>query len=316
MDKGKVSIIIPVYNGEKYLCKSVESALKQTYKNLEVIIVDDGSTDSSNEVINQLAIKDKRIATIKKENKGVSAARNTGIEMSTGKYLYFLDADDFLPSNAIEKLVCALDDNMHIAIGKIRFIDQSGNEEISSGNNRNIVYDLNKGYDFRRGAQHLSACAALYEKKYIGEIRFSENLYIGEDALFHNHAFVKCQRATFIPDVVYIYNMHEGSAFKSRFSEKKLTEIMAFKSICQLYKPYKRAYESARGELAIRCLNLMKQIAVSDNITNEIKKSILRLGRKNYKYVYRCGASVREIIICTIAFYFPDFFPFVYRNFR
>ncbi len=100
-----VSVIIPVYNVEKYLWKCIESIQKQTYKKLEIILVDDGSSDKSPSICDRYSEKDSRITVIHNKNKGVSSARNMGIEVSRGEFICFVDADDWLPKYSIEKLV-------------------------------------------------------------------------------------------------------------------------------------------------------------------------------------------------------------------
>lgn len=100
----KVSIIVPVYNASEYLNKCLDSIIEQTFKKLEIILVNDGSTDNSIDIINEYAKKDKRIIIIDKENEGVSIARNTGIKRSTGEYITFVDSDDYLEKDAIEKM--------------------------------------------------------------------------------------------------------------------------------------------------------------------------------------------------------------------
>lgn len=101
----KVSIIVPVYNGEKCLSECIDSILSQTYTNLEIILVNDGSTDKSLDILNKYANLDKRILVLNQENKGVSAARNLGLEKASGKYVGFIDSDDFYAANAIEEFI-------------------------------------------------------------------------------------------------------------------------------------------------------------------------------------------------------------------
>lgn len=107
----KVSIIIPIYNVEKYLTKCVESVINQTYSNIEIILVDDGSPDKCGQICDEYAKKDKRIQVIHKKNGGLSDARNKGIEKSTGDYLFFLDSDDFIEKDTIEFLTKILEEN-------------------------------------------------------------------------------------------------------------------------------------------------------------------------------------------------------------
>ena len=109
--KELVSIIVPVYNLEKYIEKCVRSLLQQTYTNVEIILVDDGSRDESGEICDRLASEDSRIKVIHKENGGLSSARNCGIENATGEYIMFVDGDDFISELMVEKLYVALKDN-------------------------------------------------------------------------------------------------------------------------------------------------------------------------------------------------------------
>ena len=102
---GKVSIIVPIYNVEKYLSKCIESILSQTYKNIEIILVDDGSPDNSPQICDEYAKKDDRIIVIHKANGGVSSARNAGIDIATGKYIGFVDPDDYIENNMYELMV-------------------------------------------------------------------------------------------------------------------------------------------------------------------------------------------------------------------
>ena len=107
----KVSIIVPVYNVEKYLSKCLESLINQTLKDIEIICVNDGSTDNSLSILKEYANKDSRIKIIDKQNEGVSVARNTGIEVATGEYLIFVDSDDYLVENACEKALNTIEHN-------------------------------------------------------------------------------------------------------------------------------------------------------------------------------------------------------------
>src|SRR3989338_8307313 len=104
MKNVKISVIIPVYNARKFLKTSVDSVLGQNYKNIEIILIDDGSTDKSGEICDDYAKKDRRIKVIHQKNSGPAAARNTGIENAKGEFLFFADADDFLEKDALSLL--------------------------------------------------------------------------------------------------------------------------------------------------------------------------------------------------------------------
>ena len=111
MEKGLVSVILPVYNVEKYLDRCLESVTKQTYPNLEIILVDDGSGDDSGSICDNWALKDKRIRVIHKENAGAGYARNTGIDSAAGEFVCFFDSDDYIEPNTVEDAVCAMQAN-------------------------------------------------------------------------------------------------------------------------------------------------------------------------------------------------------------
>ena len=106
----KISVVVPVYNVEKYLRKCIDSIINQTYKNLEIILVDDGSPDKCGEICDEYAKKDNRVKVIHKKNAGVSSARNDGIDNATGEYIIFVDSDDWLEDNAIEIMVDKLNE--------------------------------------------------------------------------------------------------------------------------------------------------------------------------------------------------------------
>ena len=105
MVSNKVSVVIPVYNVEKYLRECVDSVLIQSYTDLEIILVDDGATDSSGKICDEYVATDKRVKVIHKENGGLSSARNIGLDSSTGQYVYFLDSDDYIEPNTIKVLI-------------------------------------------------------------------------------------------------------------------------------------------------------------------------------------------------------------------
>ena len=124
----KISVIVPVYNVEKYLDKCVESIVNQTYKNLEIILVDDGSTDSCPEICDEWAKKDNRIKVIHKPNGGLSSARNAGMDSMTGSYIQFVDSDDYIKSNMIEVMYGnIIKGDYDVCVCNYSFIDESDN---------------------------------------------------------------------------------------------------------------------------------------------------------------------------------------------
>ena len=143
-----ISIIIPVYKVEKYLNKCIDSVIGQTYKNLEIILVDDGSPDNCPRICNEYASIDKRAIVIHKENGGLSSARNAGLDIAKGEYIFFLDSDDYIAENTIERLYKALVlEKADIAIGNMTKINMLNKEEYKTSIDIKL-FDFNNIDDF------------------------------------------------------------------------------------------------------------------------------------------------------------------------
>lgn len=173
-----VSIIIPVYNTEKYLKKCVESALYQTYKKLEIILIDDGSTDQSGKLCDKFAELDKRVVTIHQKNKGLSGARNRGIEIAKGTYLFFLDSDDMINMDTIEILYELLLENPEtdVAVTSLKKVNRTLEGQYSD-KRCGIVCT---GEELLYQKHWWEACGKLYKKKLFSNMRF-KNGQIYED---------------------------------------------------------------------------------------------------------------------------------------
>lgn len=175
----KVSVIVPVYKVEKYLDRCVESIVNQTYKNLEIILVDDGSPDNCPQLCDSWAEKDSRIKVIHKENGGVSSARNAGIDAASGEYIGFVDSDDYLDSKMYEELVTQLESSASdISCCLLK------TAAVSDGAGKTETFDQNSflNYMFKKG--DYSVCNKLFSKNLIRDIRFSSEILIGEDGYF------------------------------------------------------------------------------------------------------------------------------------
>ena len=175
----KISIIVPLYNVEKYLDNAVTHLLNQTYTNLEIILVDDGSTDSSGQMCDEYATKDSRIKVIHKENGGTSSARNLGIEAATGDYIGFLDADDYVSETMYETLHGALTlNNCIMAQVMFRYIGEDGQELEDPYPASQYVGFLSRNEMFRLLMLHIgdsSLCTKLIRADFMKQFRFEEN---------------------------------------------------------------------------------------------------------------------------------------------
>lgn len=207
-----VSVIIPVYNSEKVITNTIQSVKEQTYKNIEIIVVDDGSTDNSLEILNLEKNNDSRISVIHTSNKGVSSARNTGVELARGRWVIFVDSDDKIDSEFVERLVkLGQSYNAELVISGLVFDYVADNEQV----NRSSEYTVNKShyingihknsneFELLYSNNYLqSSCGKLYSLSFIKEnnLRFRTDISSYEDLLFN----LECLE---IARKVYIYNM-------------------------------------------------------------------------------------------------------------
>lgn len=220
-----VSVVVPVYNVEKYLERCVQSILSQTYSNLEIILVDDGAKDSSPELCEQLARQDGRIKVVHQENRGLGGARNTGLDHATGAFVAFIDADDYIGKTHIEELYnSVVQAEADIALGFYVSVDDAGKITRKPNPLKPGEYGCEAGYNqllfpmigthegcHTDTAVEPSCCMGLYSLAIIKEhnIRFADNkIYIAEDQLFNIDCFVHARKivATDVEDYFYYVN--------------------------------------------------------------------------------------------------------------
>lgn len=209
----KVSIIIPVYNTAKYLPRCLDSVLTQTYQNLEVILVDDGSTDNSGQIADTYAKQDKRIKVIHQPNQGQSAARNVGLENATGKYISFVDSDDEIKPTFIEQLLSAYDDTTSISVCGIHYkrlrTHSAENVYISSFRSRRAKESV-RAYILMLLATDgrlYSSVNKLYRADIARKLKFDTKLNFAEDTKFVLDYLKRAQgEIRFVLQPLYIYN--------------------------------------------------------------------------------------------------------------
>ena len=215
MTDQKVSIIIPIYNTAEFLKSCLNSVLKQTHKNLEIILIDDGSTDNSGQIMDDFAKKDARIKVVHQKNRGQSAARNAGLKIASGKYISFIDSDDAVDESFISKLLKPFE-NPDLALsicGFSRHYLNSDNIEslFLSPIAKQSPKEYNKAYILKLmtlDGRLYSSVNKLYLAKYAKKCRFDEKLNFAEDTKFVLDYLKLASSANlaFIPEPLYIYN--------------------------------------------------------------------------------------------------------------
>lgn len=222
MDKPLVSVIVPAYNIEKYISRCLDSIRAQSYSNLEIIVIDDGSTDNTGEIIDEYATKDRRILSIHQLNKGVTKARFAGIDKACGVYVGFVDGDDFIEPNMFEKLIeNAISYNADISHCGYQMIFPDNHIDFYYGSNKFEVQDHEKGLlELLRGTYiEPTLCNKLYRRYLFKseklEIIYNDDIKINEDLLLNYVLFSEANISVFEDCCLYHYMLRDGSATKS-----------------------------------------------------------------------------------------------------
>lgn len=221
-----ISVIVPIYNTEKYLVECVESIRKQTYSNIEIILVDDGSMDASIEICDEFAEKDSRVRVFHKENEGVAVARNFGIQQSNGQYVVIVDSDDVAVDKMIEVLYTQIKENdADIAVGNYYIYDESDGNfyyYITEADYCVEVLSPQELIDRQAGAWKWNSTAfmlttfKLYKKVLFDDVSFTHGRRFDDEASTHR-LFLRSKKTVFVNDNLYLYRRRSGSIMRSKF---------------------------------------------------------------------------------------------------
>lgn len=237
-----VSIVIPVYNAEKTIKECINSILNQTYKNIEIICINDGSTDNSMELLNKYSQLDSRIKVIDKENRGVSSARNLGIKNANGEYISFVDSDDWLEANMIEKLINVIKNKNVDVVRCNNYIDQdkkniSFDKEINNKTieNKKIIECIEKIVEGKIPAY--VPCLIAKKELVLKTNLFDEKIVLMEDALFYIDLFSKCKSIYFLNDPLYHYrtNLESCTQYKKNYVRNINNIILVNRKMKELF---------------------------------------------------------------------------------
>ena len=231
----KISVIIPIYNAEKYLEECLNSIQKQNYTNYEVIMINDGSTDSSANICMHYVNVDARFKLINQENKGVSAARNNGINNVTGDYIVFIDSDDYISPELFNTIIENIKDNHLLCYGNYYLYQNK------------LIYNLldkeNNDYKYIVENIYLSnkICGYLWNKVFISSIIkennlfFSEDIHYCEDLLFVTKYLDYCSKALYLNQCLYYYRMRKSSSTYSFENKRNTSILLAYEEIINKY---------------------------------------------------------------------------------
>ena len=223
MNNPLISVIVPIYNVEPYLCQCVDSVLSQTYKNLDIILVDDGSSDRSPAICDEYAKKDDRIRVIHKSNGGLSDARNVGFDSCKGESVFYLDADDYLESQCLEMLVIAAENGALVMTGYI--LDFSNEGKLVKADQAYGIYATMKDYLLAFYTLFATKFNFVWGKLYSTEIirknnlRFQKGLSLVEDVIFNLDYYRYCDKEIIaVSHNGYYYRQHGGYTLSKKFN--------------------------------------------------------------------------------------------------
>ena len=293
--KPALSIIVPVYNVEKYLDRCVKSLVNQTLRNIEIILVDDGSPDECPVLCDGFAASDNRIKVVHKSNAGLGMARNSGLDVASGEYVAFVDSDDFVELNMYENLyTIAINENADAVISG-GFIDERADGttfanhimktvDVFDGNTRQLALEmLGSKPEFRRDyIYEPSSCKGVYRRSVINDngIRFhSERELISEDYVFHLDFFQVAMKAICVPECYYHYCQNGLSLTKTYHENRFRRNVEFYNYIIKRLKTLRYADEDI--QYATRILLAWARVAISQISAhykwydNQLKKEIL-----------------------------------------
>ena len=246
-----ISIIVPVYKVEKYLPRCIESILNQTYKDLELILIDDGSPDNCPQICDEYAKKDSRIVVLHQKNKGVSAARNAGLNLAKGEYIGFVDPDDFVVPEMYETMSGEMErQQVELAICGYDYFDENGNVDIKrlykSRENELLTQKeiMNRFSDMPPSIRH-GVWNKLFKKNLLHEIRFIEGLHSSEDVFFLNEYVLRVKKAVMIHQPFYKNTVREGSATHGGLSIESLAD--SFRAHDKMYNDVIQYYPELKN---------------------------------------------------------------------
>lgn len=293
MKKPLVTVVLPIYKVEKYLDRCINSVVNQSYKNLEILLIDDGSPDNCPQICDEWALKDKRIRVIHKQNEGLGMARNTGIDNATGEYICFFDSDDYIALNTIELALSVADINKsEIVTFGLSSVNSKGEvtskfipcseKKIFSGDEviKEFLPELIAPNPHKKGTTrfYLSSCVFMYSMKLIktSNWRFvSERDIISEDVYSLLALFGNVKSVAVLPEALYYYRYNGNSLSRSYMPDR--------------YKKIKHFY--------FECLKLCDELNYSDEIKHRISEPFISFTIAALKQECQSNTSFKAILI-------------------
>lgn len=315
MTKPLISVVIPVYNTLNYIQKGIESVLNQTYKNVELIIINDGSTDGSKELLDQANEKSSKVTVFHQENQGVSAARNKGLDLVHGEYVCFLDSDDWLSEDAIEFLYNQIKDEENIISACDRNFVNIRNGELIIERQRDkqaATYFSVKEALLETGTGKLnlqSACYKLFPVKIINgnkKIRFNRKISHGEDGLFVFEVMNSAKGIVFSTEPKWNIVERVDSATNSGYSSKMLSALEAVDIMISKSEGKDTLQNQLKIYYTERAMGLTTVYSIGEYKDKDEREKLKRCLRKYKKGFLRADVGLTKKAKFYLALYSPE----------
>lgn len=268
----KISVICPVYNTQKYLRKCLESVLNQTYHDIELICIDDGSSDGSEIIVDEYAAIDERVVVVHQKNSGESAARNIGLRMATGDYWTFIDCDDWLEPDMYEKLVDAIEEE-NVEIAACSWVEEFVDHPIvvkNKGVLTNNTFTRDELFYYIYNRDTYRSFGFMWDKLYKKECFYDENgqlflfeetMRLGGDIIYLAQLVSRCKMATFVDLAGYHYRQREDSGCHTGTVDSHLGAVEAYERVIELLEKENvqgEASDYAKRFLGYHCILISK----------------------------------------------------------
>ena len=298
-----ISVIVPVYKVEKYLPACLDSLLAQTYRNFELIVVNDGSPDGCWQIMQRYAAQDARVRIFRKENGGVSSARNFGLDVARGEYIGFVDPDDAILPQYLARLYAALaEQDAPMAVCGFRGVgDVQMAQALSAFVPEQPVSTITTA-NYAYGEMGIQCWCALYHREVLQQVRFDTALSIGEDTVFFLQAFLQSGRFAYLSEPLYLYRQREDSAYKQPFSMRQYSEVLAWEQIQELVREQAEPFRNSAEGMLLRIYARIYYRMHDAGVEPQLQKQLIRKAhshRKAYRFmpVWNRAEKVRVFML-------------------
>lgn len=285
----KVSIIVPVYNTEDYLAACIESILKQSYKNIELILINDGSTDLSGIICDDYLNKDSRVKVKHKPNGGQSSARNMGIDIATGSYIGFVDSDDWIHESMYDKLIRhAVENKSDIVACNFNVMHKNGEFSLYTSNAMNVEFDRDDAMKeiYTNKILTFSPCNKIYRNEIFKYLRFKDGIIL-EDMDIAYRLINTSNKVSYLKEGLYYYRYNKNSTLRSKFTIKRLDE---YKVRNDMYDFYKENYPETANQVYYEFCKIRSFLFLGILESNIVEA-------KKYKYLIQYDKKVLSKVL-------------------